>query len=145
MKTLNQHSTLIFCQLLDRLNGRQHLKIENEPFMPLTMEKTGEAYGGEAVLYSLCHYYKQNGDLMQDPEMGFVVVDGRTADNQNPEHVQVTPCFFQQANMGIYQQSITFLNGMLQNCDDTLQHEHAAFADLWLSNIEAQGFLRREV
>ncbi len=131
--------------MLDKLGGRQHLKIENEPFMPLTIEKTGEAYGGEADLYSLCHYYEQNGDLMQDPEMGFVVVDGRTAENRSPEQVQVTPYFFQQADMGIYQQSITFHNDMLQSCDGTLQHEHAEFADLWLSNIEAQGFLGHEV
>jgi len=58
MKTLNKNFTAIFCSLINKLNGKQYLKIENEPFMPLTIERIGDLYEGEAGLYSLCHYYK---------------------------------------------------------------------------------------
>jgi hypothetical protein len=98
MKTLDLKSTEIFCLLLDKMQGRQHLKIENEPYMPLTIERLGDAYGGNAGLYSLCHYYEQNGDLMQDPEMCFVFVDGRTSENKGCEKVQVAPYYFAQSN-----------------------------------------------
>lgn len=141
MKTLDLKSTEIFCLLLDRMGDRQHLEIENEPYMPLTIERLGDAYGGDAALYSLCHYYEQNGDLMQDPEMCFVVVDGRTAEKKGYENVQVTPYYFAQANLGYYEQSIVFDNGVMKKCDDKAQHGQTEFAVIWLKNIKGQGFL----
>lgn len=145
MKTLNIDSTKIFCLLLDKLNSNQHLKIENEPFMPLTIEHIGDAYNGEAKLYSLCHYYVQLGDLMQDPEVCFIVVDGRGYETEAFEKVQITPYSFRQANMGIDDESIAFNeNGIVKNCDDDMQHEHAEFAEIWLTNIAQQGFLNRQ-
>ncbi len=109
--------------------------------MPLTMERLGDAYGGQAALYSLCHYYEQNGDLMQDPEMCFVVVDGRTAEKSGFENVQVTPYYFAQANLGYYEQSIVFDNGILKSCDNEVLHGQTEFANIWLKNISGQGFL----
>lgn len=144
MKTLNVNSTKIFCLLLAKMNGKQHLKIENEPFMPLTIEHIGDAYNGEAKLYSLCHYYVQLGDLMQDPEVCFIVVDGRGDDTETYEKVQITPYSFRQANMGIDDESIIFNeNGVVKNSDDDMQHEHAEFAEQWLANIWQQGFLKK--
>lgn len=43
--------------------------------------------------------------------------------------------------MNIYQQSLTFENDIVTVCDHDLQHEHADFAQMWLDNIQAQGFL----
>jgi hypothetical protein len=144
MKTLNIDSTKIFCLLLDRMNGKQHLKIENEPFMPLTVEHIGDAYNGEAKLYSLCHYYVQLGDLMQDPEMCFIVVDGRGDETEAYGKVQITLYSFRQANMGIDDESIIFNeNGVVKYCNDNMQHEHAEFAGQWLANIWQQGFLKK--
>lgn len=141
MKTLDLKSTEIFFLLLDMMQGKQHLKIENEPYMPLTIERLGEAYGGNASLYSLCHYYEQNGDLMQDPEMCFVVVDGRTSEIRDYANVQVTPYYFAQSNLGYYEQSIVFDNGIMKKCDDQVQHGQTEFAVMWLKNIKGQGFL----
>ncbi|NVM65042.1 hypothetical protein FHW88_003346 [Mucilaginibacter sp. SG538B] len=142
MRTLNKESTEMFCLLIEKLNGKQHLKIENEPFMPLVIEKIGEAYDGEALLFSLCHYYKQNGDLMQDPEVCFVFIDGRTGDSSGYEHVQIIPYSFEQANLGIYQVSITFYCGVVEHCDEQMQNDHTVFAEGWLKNILAQGFIQ---
>ena len=144
MKTLNIESTKIFCLLLDKLNGKQHLKIENEPFMPLTIENIGDAYNGEATLYSLSHYYVQLGDLMADPEVCFIVVDHRGEQTEAYGEVQITPYSFKQANMGIDEESLTFNeNGVVKSCDHDMQHEHAEFANQWLANIWQQGFLKK--
>jgi hypothetical protein len=143
METLNQNSNRIFCALIDKMQDKQHLKIVNEPFMPLTIERIGEAYGGEAKLYSLCHYYEQNGDLMQDPEMCFIVADNREKETVMWDQVRITPYLYQQANLGIYQASIIFENNELATIYHDLQAEHTQFANQWLTNIEQQGFLKR--
>jgi hypothetical protein len=141
METLNQNSNRIFCALIDKMQGKQHLKIVNEPYMPLIIERIGEAYGGEAHLYSLCHYYLQNGDLMQDPEMCFIEADHRENDAQLLDKVKIAPYLYQQANLGIYQESITVKNNEFTAISHDLQSEHTQFANQWLINIERQGFL----
>ena len=143
MKALNKNSTRIFCALLDRMNSRQHLKIINEPFMPLTIEKIGEIYWEDGSLVSLCHYYEQNGDLLQDPEMCFVVVDQREKEQTAYEKVMIVPYLYQQANLGIYEGSMTFKNNVVDHCDSSLQLQHVIFANQWLQNIQEQGFLKR--
>ncbi|RKR80671.1 hypothetical protein BDD43_0803 [Mucilaginibacter gracilis] len=144
MKTLNENSAKIFCRLIDKMNGKQHLKIVNEPYMPLTIEQIGEGIGtpwGDGVLYSLCHYYEQNGDLMQDPEMCFVVVDKRGNDSTAWEHVEIVPYRFEQANLAIYQQSVIIKDNRLAKFHRVQQADHAEFANIWLSNIEQQRFI----
>lgn len=137
------NSTQVFCALMDSLiNG--YRKILNDPFMALTVEHIGQAQldpYGPAMLYSLCHYYEQNGDLMQDPEMCFAVVD----DRQRPEDytaAYIVPYMFQQANLGIYQESIKLEGSRFTSFNVRQQAEHAHFADAWLDNIKAQGFLQ---
>jgi hypothetical protein len=77
-------------------------------------------------LYSVAHYYKQNGDLMADPEMTFVVFDDL-----------VFPASFTQHNLGIYEESMTWANGGW-TLDPTLQKQHADFANQWFKNIKNQ-------
>jgi hypothetical protein len=43
-----------------------HLRIENDPFMPLVIERQGDHV-------SVTHYYSQNGDLVADPDLEFLV------------------------------------------------------------------------
>jgi len=142
METLNKFSTKIFCELIDKMQGKQHLKIINEPFMPLTIERIGHIYWENGELVSLCHYYQQNGDLMQDPEMCFVMVDQREKDKTAYDKVMIVPYLYQQANLGIYQESMLFKNNVVVHCDTDLQAEQTNFANQWLQNIVQQGFLR---
>lgn len=144
MKRLNSNSSRIFCSLMDSLVDG-YLKIENKPYMPLTMERIGQAQldpYGPATLYSLCHYYKQNGDLMQDPEMCFAVVDDRRR-SQDHTAVYIVPYIYQQANLGIYQESMQMEGSRFISFSAYQQAEHADFADAWLDNIREQGYLRR--
>ena len=142
METLNKFSTKIYCELIDKMQGKQHLKIINEPFMPLTIERIGHIYWENGELVSLCHYYQQNGDLMQDPEMCFVMVDQREKDKTAYDKVMIVPYLYQQANLGIYQESMLFKNNVVVHCDTDLQAEQTNFANQWLQNIVQQGFLR---
>jgi hypothetical protein len=141
MKTLNQNSNRIFCALIDKMQGKEHLKIMNEPYMPLSVEHIGDAYGGEAQLYSLAHYYTQNGDLMADPEMCFIVADHREAEINAMEQVKIAPYLFKQDNLGIYEESISLVENEPTIIKREVQADHAAFADEWLTIIELQGFL----
>jgi hypothetical protein len=145
MKTLHQNTTAIFCRLIEMMNGNEHLKITNDPFMPLTIEKIGEDLitpMGVGCTFSLCHYYVQHGDLMQDPEMCFLILDNRIDDATDFTKVKIAPFMFQQANLGIYQESIEFSNQVMGEVHTDLQADHAEFADMWLVNIKLQGFLK---
>lgn len=110
--------------------------------MPLTIERIGNIYWENGQLVSLCHYYQQNGDLMQDPEMCFVFVDQREKDKTAYEKVMIVPYLYQQANLGIYQESMLFKNDVVVHCDTDLQAEQTNFANQWLQNIVEQGFLK---
>lgn len=108
MQRLNQTSTKIFVELLEKMQRQQHLKIENEPFMPLTIERLGEDFQtpwGTTQHYSLCHYYIQNGDLMHDPEVCFLVADKQDSDQQ----VKIFPFTFYQASIGLYEEPVSFM------------------------------------
>ena len=144
MKKLNSDSTKIFCALIDNLE-EGYQKIVNEPFMPLVIEHIGEALlspYGMAVLYSLCHYQKENGDLMQDTEMCFAMVDNRQR-LEDYALVDVLPYMYQQASLGLYETSLELENNRFTQMNVRRQIEHTDFADSWLHNIKQQGFLQR--
>ncbi|WP_333887348.1 DUF6908 domain-containing protein [Sphingobacterium siyangense] len=145
MEFLSQKATIVFGELLNRIENA-YLKIENVPYMPLTMELIGvgiETPWGMADLYSLCHYYEQNGDLMQDPEMCFLVTDNRNGFNADFGKLKIAPYMFQQANLGIYQDSIKIENSKLTKFLRKQQKQQTDFANTWLTNIREQGFLTK--
>lgn len=143
MKKLNKQATAVFARLLDKLGDNTYLKLTAENFMPLTLEVigTGIAFQDDtATLYSLTHYYELNGDLMRDPEMCFLVIDlgdvppiGRA--------LFVYPQYYQQDNLGIYEESIRITNNQVEFFKPHWQKDHAVFANSWLCNISQQGFL----
>lgn len=144
MQRLNGKSTRIFCDLKDALTN-DYLKILNGAYLPLTMEHIGSAVlkpFGTAELYSLCHYYKQNGDLMQNPEMCFAVVDGREKQDQYNE-VVIVPYMYQQANIGLYEESMEIGFGGFVSFDTTLNKKHTDFANRWLDDIREHGYLQQ--
>jgi len=146
MEFLNKAATIVFATLIDNLNEEGYLKIYNDPFMPLTVERIGTGIvspWGTGNLYSLCHYYEQNGDLMQDPEMCFFVCDERKGFQSDYDHLKIAPYLFQQANLGIYEESVRMEGEKLTVFARKLQKDHTDFANGWLRNIREQGFLIR--
>lgn len=144
MKAINKTATVIFFQLLNKMEGKEYLKIEKEGFMPLTIERIGigiETAGGKGSLYALLHHYVQEGDLMKDPQVDFLVVDRRTEITNDIESVKIFPCSFEQSNLGIYEDSIIFRDNAIHECMEAMQRDHADFAEIWLQNIKEYGFL----
>ena len=144
MKTINKSATEIFCRLLKRLGGRVYIKLLSEGYLPLSMECILENIKtpfGEATLYSLSHYFGQNGDLMRDPEMCFLVVDNRKESNQY-DLIGIYPQMYRLDSLGQDQESIRIENGKYASYREGLQRDHAIFANSWLKNIKAQGFLK---
>lgn len=141
MTSLNKECTEIFAQLIHGLHKEGHRKIENDPYMSLVIEQIGRLNTtfGSADVYSLCHYYEQNGDLMRDPEMCFLFMQNNIF-NELPD--QVFPYSYRQDGLGIDEESITFEPGGTLLMDLILQEKHADFANDWLINIQLQGFLK---
>ena len=100
--------------------------------MCLTVEGIGLGPHGLSAL-SVAHYYEQEGDLMQDPEMMFEAgPDGK-----------LYPYAFQQASPPIYRE--------VYACDETgkvtgirlkLKHELESFAREWDRNLKEQEFFQ---
>lgn len=115
--------------------------------MPLTIEKVGEqveTYWGRSQFIQLMPLLRENFDMMQDPEMCFIVTDQRQEDREAWNKVKIVPYMYQQVNLGIYEESITFVNNEMNKYDRTLQLYHVVFAKQWLQNIQAQRFLTRQ-
>jgi len=147
---LNKEATIVFCQLLERLeklkdDDHHCLRLESGGYLPLTFE---QLYGGiqtpwgEGTLYSLMHWYVKEGDVMRDPDMVFVVVDNRQASNDSTDLLGIYTQSYQADNMGMYQESLFIDNSALTKFSPALNMQHCEFANMWLMNILAQGFLQ---
>ncbi|HVM86688.1 MAG TPA: hypothetical protein VMT76_00775 [Puia sp.] len=144
MKKINEQATKIFCRLIDKMNNEEYLKLSAEGYMPLVIERIAENIMtdfGAAKLYSLAHYYEQNGDLMSDPQMCFLVIDQRTQ-TKDIEHIFIYPQMYQLDGLGIYEESILIKDNRVIGCKKAWQDGHCGFANLWLNNIRQQGFLK---
>jgi hypothetical protein len=105
-----------------------YASIENEPFLRLVIEDIGKGPRGYQAI-SVAHYFVQNGDLCQDPEMAFELVP-------ESESVKYEPFLFRQAIPPIYQE--VFETGTE---NEQLKRQLTSFARTWDHNIEAQGFV----
>lgn len=114
-----------------------------EQYAPFVLDGTldymrFESEGGYEPLYiervapnliAMAHTYTQNGDLMLDPEIVFVV---------DAEHKELRPYSYEQSAMGIYQ--------LVYDPEDTkfiapnvaLQRDLNSFLRTWISNLRAQ-------
>lgn len=121
MKAINKKAQKVLEKLIAAMN-EGYAKIDNTSgaFMPVIVEQVGNN------TVSVAHYYKQNGDLIPDPEMIFWKGDDG----------KFYPTYFK--NFFGEQESLFFENGKPSGIRYGLQHDHATFAGQWLSNIKAQ-------
>lgn len=56
------------------LNGTRAVRITVPGYMPLSVEEIGTSGDGRRLV-SLCQYSEQNGDLMRDCDLVFMVTD----------------------------------------------------------------------
>lgn len=110
-----------------------YLKLNNNPsFMELCAEKITSCslFGESWECWSFAHYYVQCGDLMRDPEMGFLYSEKLHA---------VIPYMYCMDAFGMYQESVKIHNGTYH---PRMQKDHTAFANRWMMNIKKQQGLK---
>jgi N12 class adenine-specific DNA methylase len=98
-----------------------------EAFDPLSVDKLA------TDRISVAHNYEQNGDLMADPDMEFVI--DRDAGTMSART-------YQQDNIGLYQ-TAEGDNGEI--ADERLARELDSFTRQWLSNIKAQNYRKEKM
>ncbi len=118
-------------QLLD---GHSAVRITVEGYMPLSVEEIGIAGEGHRLV-SLCHYGEQNGDLMRDPDIVFMVQDV-------PHGFIAEPVSFRNDYLGLDQEVYRYdETGKRTHLDTKLNVQLREFAQIWFANLNEQGFL----
>lgn len=137
MKTLNKLFTLARKKNPDN----PHVKINNsDVFMPVSIELVGTSSSSFEILtgevWAVAHYYEQNGDLMADPDMTFVLNKAG----------QIIPLSFQQDCLGIYRESVVRdSSGAITAVIPSLIRDFKSFVKMWANNIvEQQGLNERQ-
>lgn len=128
MKTLNKKASQTMNKMVEMLEDG-HVKIDNASgsFMPVSVEQIFE--NDKFRIFSVAHYYEQNGDLKADPEMCFINLKANDS---------YLPSYFKQDNIGMEQESIIIENDRIKGYRAKLQAEHTSFANMWLNNIRNQ-------
>jgi len=133
--SLNLEATNIIRQLTlaydaDILNSDNiYLRLEQDCFHPLVLERH------EPNVFSLTHYYTQNGDLMSDPDVTFLI-------HRHERSLSLYPLSITQSALGIYDE-VAFLNDKrdgLKSIKPSPMKDIADFCNVWASNILAQGW-----
>ena len=131
MKAINQKAKKVMDVLTENINSiGDHKKIDNTggTFMPVVIECIGGCNYG--LLYSIAHYYEQNGDLVCDPDMVFIKAEvlGKS---------YYYPVSFEQGGI-IYKEAVAIKDGKVLGFKEIEQRDEAKFANMWMENIRQQ-------
>ena len=132
LKHLNQKAKIIFKKIIDGipLDKAKYIGEKGGVFMQVVIEQIyhENIYG---KVYSIGHYYTQNGDRMSDPEMTFLV---------NDVDDEVYPLSFEQHGFfARYEENCKFADdGKLKSICKKMTNDHKNFANQWMKNIEDQ-------
>jgi hypothetical protein len=108
-------------------NLSDHDTFHTEPFMDVSVDYIGDCNLGP--LYSVAHYYEQNGDLMRDPEMCFI--KGKDG--------EYYPYYYRLDGLGIERECISWdEEGNVLGIQKNEQGNQAVFAGTWMRNIKRQ-------
>lgn len=114
---------------IDLSQAGSYFKAKSPGFMDLVVESIGQNQ------VSVAHYYEQNSDLCQDPEIVFFVAGGEWSAIE----WTTPPVRFGGREMGGYKRVAEQTeNGWRYYKRD--QRELAIFANKWADNIQMQGF-----
>lgn len=133
MKAITKTAKKVMDKLTETLNRiGDHKTLHTEGYMDVVVEYIDLCDLG--AMFSVVHYYKQNGDLMRDPEMCFIRGGG-----------DYYPYYYRVDGLGIEQDALWVKpNGNVRGYDLAMQKEQTIFANTWLKNIsQQQGGFRR--
>ena len=104
-----------------------HDKFHTDPYMDVVVEYIDNCNLGP--VFSIAHYYVQNGDMMRDPEMCFI----RDGDGE------YYPCYSRIDGLGIERECIRWdEKGHITGIQGVEQDNEARFAGTWMRNIKSQ-------
>ena len=129
MKAINQRAKKVMDTLTEYMGeGNGHKKIDNTKgtFMTVHVEYITRCSRGP--IYSIAHYYEQNGDLMRDPDMEFI----KGADG---EYYPIS--FWQDAPLK-RDEVVAWKGGTIVGYNERGQAELVTFANKWMKNIKEQ-------
>jgi hypothetical protein len=127
---INQRAERTLRRLIEGLDLPGDVRhIDNSTaFMRLSIEVLSHVGKGRVV--SLAHYGEQNGDLMADPEMTFLVGE--------PEGVY--PLTYRNDYVGVNQEAMRVDEGYRFHFAPQLQRQLASFTATWMENLVDQQF-----
>ena len=130
MKAINQQAKKVMDVLTEGVDieADDSKKVDNTKgaFMTVHVECVGTSNLGP--LYSIAHYYEQNGDLMRDPDMEFI----KGGDGE------YYPISFWQDSPLKRDEAVEWKDGEITGIKPKLQAELATFANMWMRNIKEQ-------
>ena len=132
MKAINQQAKKVMDVLTENMdesegeNRSRRINNTDGTFMTVHVELLNKCSPG--LIYSIAHYYEQNGDLMRDPDMEFI----KGADG---EYYPIS--FWQDAPLK-REETIIWKDGEIVCYYGKRQAELVTFANMWLKNIKDQ-------
>lgn len=134
MENIYRRNYNLLKPLLDILNANNAIKIESQPYMDLHIDNLGKKHRDGTVI-ALAHYYRANGDSIPDPDMEIAVYADRG---------MVEALTYQDSYL---YQEVYFINpnDHREMMYPKLKKDLNSFLNLWLRNIQSQGFHVGEV
>lgn len=128
---LSKKATKVFEVLIADMDKDECRRINNSSVcMEVVVEFMRDVSIGS--LYRIGHYYKQNGDLMRDPEVEFLLFKD-----------QCIPLCYQLDGLGICQEYAYFKSrDNIAILDTVNQHKCVEFCNQWMENIKYQQSLK---
>jgi hypothetical protein len=124
LKVLARHAAIVLDELTAGLDVGDSRKVDRGiGFMPVHVECLHRS--GLGLLYSVAHYYEQNGDLVPDPDVVFV----RAAAGWSPVSFQ---------NSIAYRVAVRVHDDGTIEVDEKEQRDLVSFCNLWMRNIKEQ-------
>ena len=129
MKAISKQAKKVMDVLTGYIDGASdHKTIDNTEgtFMPVHVEHVKKCNLGQ--VFSIAHYYEQNGDLMRDPDMEFIQGgDG-----------EYYPISFWQDAPTIRDEPAKWIDGDIVSYNAPRQAALVTFANMWMRNIKEQ-------
>ena len=129
MKAINHRAKKVMDRLIYYIHGaNDHKIIDNTEgtFMPVHVEHVTDCRLGQ--IFSIAHYYTEDGDPMRDPEMEFL----KGGDEE------FYPVSFWQDAPTIRDEPVKWLDGEIVSYNAIQQADLVAFANMWMRNIKEQ-------
>lgn len=108
---------------------RDYIRIENNPYMPLVIDWLGNNSRGWNFI-SVSHTYIQNGDIMRDPEIVFLITDN-----------DWLPVSYRNDSIGAYSEAVIVDDGEVRSIPPPVLKDLQIFARTWDRNISDQGYI----